>query len=612
MSISNDKKATILARLIEAGKKCRERFAQTAEELADYDANDAQGSIEWPAELSFYAKTNKTQQFKREIGARLLNTYPTYRAAPKRWAGQQSQMLAAMTEELLNISASETDEYYELQRMKEDALGPGRGVLWIGFDSKKRLPVVSCDTWDNLLTDPDARTWRECHWVARRRFLPRGTIRADYKVPKDVVDDLPVMAPPSGDDEWHQTVQGVDLVECWQVWMDWGIDNYTDDTDAEGLRNAKEPKVYLVQTDNSVLLDESEWPFPLHLESGRGKWPMECLDLYPVPWGMWPISPLAPGLGWLKAINYTATLLVDRYRRASRDLVAILKVNGISLDEESSELVLNGSRVFDQLVLTGNVDAFNGAPPNIKNYVQQLRLDYNFPESLELLRHFERMFEQETGLYEFLYVGNTDTQDRSAQATKARQQNSLSRVQEYQSHLDECLSRVARKKAIVARTFMNQEDVSRYLGPEAGQAWGVLNTTPVDQIAAKLVEQDGVDPETAMQVAQQIAGQSVDLQRILDETEFTVEVGSTRRRSPEDAAQAASEAGNQLLPTLLQIGALQSAGLIIEDIGRYNLNWDEAKVQTVRNEMMMRYQMMMQPQPQPQGQPTQGDPNAVV
>src|SRR5690606_16076232 len=65
-----------------------------------------------------------------------------------------------------------------------------------------------------------------------------------------------------------------------------------------------------------------QWPIPYWADD---RWPFRMLSFYNKPRCVWPIAPLAPGLGELKFINHMISHLCNRIFRSSRDLVAVKK-----------------------------------------------------------------------------------------------------------------------------------------------------------------------------------------------------------------------------------------------------------------------------------------------
>lgn len=584
-------KADVLYKLYKDAAQYRRRFDEVMKELEiyDYTSGDDNPDLSWLPELSFKAKTYKTQQFKREIGARLMNANPTFSAYPRDTTNPVLAQTAKAVETHLNHAVRESDFFYEHQRVMDSALGTGRGVWWFGIDAKKNIPIAVCDDVSNLYLDANAQTWRECSVAMRRRWLPRWKLKRQHDGKADLIDSLSGRKP----DGENKGLREEDLIEVLDAYLIEDIRTY-----ADGIEDGDEkPRLYrFAPEDGGVLINESDWPVPFYMESGRQAWPFECLDFYSHPKSLWPISPLQPGLGWLRAINYVSSLLVWKYRRSSKDFLALLKINGVEIDEDSLDAALNSDNAFDVLTLTGSVDSLSDQSPDIRHYLQQWNMNTNPEEGIRLLEFFNHQFEMETGLHEFLYAGAPDKQDRSAKATQVREQNTRSRIEAYDAQQDEFLSRSGRKLGITARALLDEEDVAKIHGPEFGQVWGTLRPQEFDaEDYALELTNAGVSEEAVAQVVQALAARPT-LEELFNETDFSVDVGSTRRKSNDTLANAAEVAMNQVVPILMQRGLYQTAGKIVADFGRYALEWDQATIQMLEQEMAAQQAALQQAQ----------------
>src|SRR5690606_33837567 len=69
------------------------------------------------------------------------------------------------------------------------------------------------------------------------------------------------------------------------------------------------------------------------------RWPVQCLDFYSVPRKVWPMAPLAPGMGELVFLNIMLSNLCNRIWSSSRDFVACLK----SVEKEVRAVMESGN-----------------------------------------------------------------------------------------------------------------------------------------------------------------------------------------------------------------------------------------------------------------------------
>lgn len=614
-------------RLISAAEKSRECFMKVANELRKYEKTDASvPDVGWDKEVSFCAKTCMTEQFRREIGARLINNNPRVRVAVKKPPlGELDDMTmtrAGITEWLLNHAITETDFFYEAQRVRDCGLTDGRGVAWIGLDSKKKVSKVVWDTVDNLLTDPDGITWDTINWVARIRHLPRWEVLRKLenrsmlaRGAKAAVISASAWKKPSETGTSGKEDELVpDMLEIIEVWMLEPIHAYVNDIEPEKQEVSKQVEITgpdgqpMMETQTTkeeisgpvkyVLLRDSSsgihklysipgWETPFHVESGRQAWPCEVFDPYPSMDSLWPISPLNPGLPWAKLCNWAASLLGVKMRRASTNFIAILEHNGIRLDDDSIAKIGLPRSVTEFLRLTSSTTNGDGTMPRIQDYLQYISETTDFNKISQLYQFFRTMFAEETGLNLFLYSGNPDVQDRSAQATTVRDRNTTSRIQQYQANFDEFLSRSFRKAALCMRHHLSPEDVMAMTGSEqSAEAWGLITT-----------------PE--------------ELARAMQETDYGVEVGSVRRKTPEEKADMAQTLINSAFAPAMQAGLMQTASLMLASAMENGLGVEPQDLQVIRQEIsqkvqqqqMMMNQQQMMAQQQAMAQAQQGQPS---
>ena len=301
-------KAAILCRLIEQGERYRdERFGKTAKQLEQYDYTEKLlDDITWDQEITFNIKVRKTSQFKREIGSRLFNANPTFRAASQPWSKQKSRERADIIEAYLNYCTQENGFFDSLEDcLINGGLGCGRGVMWTGLHPDKD-GVVTCteDSWDNLIIDPDAKKWEQVNWVARKRFKPRWWLMKKYPEHKKQLASVSGSTRRTDDAEDESEDTSTEMICFYEVWTRVSLSNYRD---GGSMSMPDEPVKYIVTKSQKLLLWEGDWETPLHLD---GRWPCVTLDFYKHPKEIWPISPLEPGIPWLRAINVIATMLM--------------------------------------------------------------------------------------------------------------------------------------------------------------------------------------------------------------------------------------------------------------------------------------------------------------
>jgi len=105
-------KGKVLSRMLKAGIRNRERFAEISRELERYDYEDTDEMYkDWPTDLDFRAKVMKTQQYKREIGSRLYSANPTFRVQAREGTPIESVQRSMLMGEYLNWAKGENGLY---------------------------------------------------------------------------------------------------------------------------------------------------------------------------------------------------------------------------------------------------------------------------------------------------------------------------------------------------------------------------------------------------------------------------------------------------------------------------------------------------------------------
>ena len=601
-------KGETLSRLLSAGRQAREHFDKQAEEIARYDyGHEIEHYQNWDTSLSFYAKVYKAQQFKREVGARLYKDNPVFRLSPKRQADEGATLRTELMTDYLNEVVKENGFFWNLRSALNNALSSGRGVLWYGLDPNKDGVVTAvADSPQNLLIDPDAKHWGQVNWVARKRFRPKWQLMKQFPGKRDIILGMPA-ANKASDAGYRGNGGGNQmLVEYYELYTRVGLHNFRGGIDETQLKNVTRmvdvPRKYTV-TENGIILDESQWEVPFHLD---GSWPCEVLDFYENPNSIWPISPLEPGIGWIKAINWVTTLLVAKYQWSSKTVLAMLRNNGVELDPEDIEKITSPDGSLLEVIRIASNHVGDGT--KVGDLIEQVDFTTDIQEGLAILDHLNDEFEKSTGLHDFLYNGSAGVQDRSAAATQARKQNTETRIYDMQSRIEEFLSRVGRKMAMTARYLLDPEDVAPIVGRQGAQLWGVLleqeQLTP-EYWVRKYTDQ-GMSMQDSVLMAQDMLQGATSLEQWVHEVDYTVEAGSTMRRTPEQESEAIADSLNTILPALTQIGAMRSAAELLVQHGRATgLPYDALEtIQQELQEIQQAQQAAMQ-QTEPGGAPGQ-------
>ncbi|MCJ8336356.1 MAG: hypothetical protein MJH10_19335, partial [Epibacterium sp.] len=550
-------KGHILRELIDNSLAVKKRrFLPKGKEIVRYSYGDVDGDQtfeyqSWDTTNSFEAKVAKTHQAIREFGPYLYQTNPECRTSVWDNATENVITRAEMLESYLNWTTREYDAFGERRRSIDDAISWGRGVVWHGLHKDKPNVVVSVqDSVENLLVDGDAVTGHEVNWVGRRRLLPRWKwLNAHPKARKTIMEAGEYGGSNAEVTEREGGVApSTDLIEGYEIYMKVGLDNYRDQPEHinDDMEVDNSPRRYVLIDDKVV--DEGDWPIPYHVD---GEWPCTFLDFIDHPRSVWPISPLEAGLGWQKAINWAATAFIAKYRFNSRNIIAILKNANIEITEEQLDDVVNAD---DPVMVLEMLDKGGDDSANVNKYIQQIQLSSDINEALAVLDYLSSEYEKATGLNEILFTGNTGGQFRNAKAAELAETAGRSRIDDMFSRVEQWLSIVSRKEAMAARYLLDEMDMRPLFGDTA-RVWGTLGTEEMKDPRAQFMRliQNGALPDMeTVQIAQEQAANVITLQDWAQESEYTIEAGSTRRRTPEQEREVLTEAMNQVVPILLQ------------------------------------------------------------
>jgi len=605
-----------LSRMIKAGRHGANRFLDVGREAFRYGyAKDHKFDYqEWDVELSFFARVSATQQFIQTIGAYLYRQNPIWRVGAKKFANERASMRAPVYQEYLNYVTGEDHLYTEMRACLNDAMTYGRGCLWHGVHPTKTGVITTThDSVENLIVDPSVTCFRDAGWVARRRRMPKWELATKYPRHKKAILRLPSV-PKLGDTQSEWEDEGYDdlgtgLVEVHEVYMKDSLANYRGGIKLSGENAQGEdgPRKYVVTSTDKVLYS-GPWETPYHLDD---EWPVTILDFHEHPTEPWPVSPLQAGLCWQRALNLIATMIVVKHRFTARNLYALLDTYGVDVDQEDMEQILASAKTVEVLKVKVKGLMEQGKLPDVSHLIQRLDTSGNMQDDINVYQFAYEQFQKHTGLYEVLHAGNTGRQMRSAQEAVMKEKFATNRIEDMASRVEEFMSRLGRKAMFTALFWMGPEEIEPILGPEAAMAWGSLMSPEelnpefqMQQILEELPPDAQENPmvmEAVAAQAQEIVDSGYSIEQVVRETDVGIEGGSLRRRTPEQEAEAAIEANNQLVPMLLQIGAYEAAAPFIMKFAE-SIGSDREQVAAIRAsfERLLGQQQAMQQQ-QPQG-----------
>ncbi len=557
-------KQRILVQLVSMAKEERKRFLADGDEINKFFNNrdDATDSADGSKNLP---QMSKSGQFVSVIGAYLYEQNPTRRAEPRSWAGPEANARAKAMQAYLNYVPLQTNLKVHCKRSIAQACIYGKGIVWVGWDDEKNIVTAVFDTVQNHLVDPDARFREECNWKARIRRKPRWWLLKHYPEAKKEIES----ANPIGKRKSSKGVDySTDTIEILEMYFKVGLHNYeggedllekNEDGDSFGDDT---PMKYVITSDGHII-SEGSWEVPLFRKQ---LWPCIELDFYEIPGQYYPKSPIKDGLSQLRNMNGHYRRMCSRLKQAARGFIAMLAQNGVGVDADSLDRILDITPTPDGVFDVIRINA-TGLMENarLEQIFQQFKLESNFAEFQAAIAFEEQEFAKATGLYGILFEGQPDQQMRSAAEVQFRERTSRSRIEDMQKSVETWSDELATVQALYARFLADPEDFAPILGPELAQAIGTL-VPPVDEEAQSFASEmmaQGAPPRDALEIGQMKAQEQdmmlrqqggITFDEWLNEADYTIAGGSTRRKDVDEEKEVYSEAANQLEPTLFKTG----------------------------------------------------------
>lgn len=569
---SEQKYGKTVQRLIDASVADRKHWLKLGDEIDRYTTSADYGFLyqEFDADLSFRARVNKASEFKQIIGPYLYPQNPDASITSEPDADKWTQLRHRVEERYADYAAKHGQLSVQMRRAVDHALTYGRAPLWCGFNARKGIVQNVFDTCAHLVQDPDAKTIEEQNWQGRQRIKPRWEVLQKFPNQKAVVEALPKYSPPNSGRKSRQDDSSCDLVSYYEVWLGVSPQNYMASmelVEGDQLGDMQAKKKYCIA--DGKILGVTDWEIPFFL---MDEWPGTCLDLLENPGSLWPLQPMEPGMGHLRAMNYLYTLFIAKYRMMSRTPFARMTINGQSIETEQLHKILSGEHI-DILNVVVNGDAETA---DINKYFQRIDWGDPVPGFERIWGLVAREFEKSTGLYELLYSGQTPTQIRTATAAELIESKSKTRTDAMREVTVKFMETIFRKTIFAARYLDGSDDIAKLFGPKAGMVWGDLG--PPDTVAqeaqlrtqlAQQAIQQGMSPEQAEEALG--PPQFVSMDSWLTEADRSVDAGSMRRLDIDAQLQNLNVALNQLGPAVVNMpGGGEFVGALAAEFTRIN------------------------------------------
>jgi hypothetical protein len=472
----------------------------------------------------------------------------------------------------------------------EEAFIKGAGVWWHELysppGSQLKMAGSFYDSIDNLVWDPDADEFEDIRWAARKRVQPVDEVAAKFGLSREDLSGHMESYSSRGDNnergfEYKKKMGKTnDLIVYWEVYSKTGFGDRLKnaDKDLRGKFDAFGPNCYIAVAEGidfplnmpeAMLQEEvdetgvapsmfmaAQWPIPFWAEPGG--WPFTPLAWHGKPGYSWPISIIRPGIGELRFINWAMSFLATRIATSAQVLIGVAKSADPDLKAKILEKDEGGFKIVEISEAIGR---------SVNDVISVFQMPGVTSDMYQIISEVTALFDRRVGLTELIY-GMTRNSFRSAAEAQVKAEQISVRPDDYANILEDALSLVARKEALLARWLIGPQDVAPLLGPMAAQAWQM--------------HVQGEDPDS-----------------VVREYSYRVEAGSVKKPNVATRIENITNAMQILAPIsqgLLQAGKPELFNALLEDWGK------------AMNTDVSRY-MVPPPPPPPPGPPPEGPPN---
>ena len=381
-----------------------------------------------------------------------------------------------------------------------EALIKGRGILWpmpYRMPGSNRL-LTGCfyDSVDNFLVDPDAHSveFGDAKWIARKVVKPHWEWEREYSLRPGSLRKAAKMESIDGqsarkaDDlgNLHKS-QGTthDLVTGWKIWSIGGVGtrlsgcsqvmheafddvvgDYAHLVIVKGIPwplNA--PSHFMKEATDDEVRDAFAWPVPTWTDK---RWPCAILDFYRKPNSPYPISPLAPAMGELTALNVIISTLVERVWESNKQIVATLQSAKAQVDKA---LRSNSQR---------HVIALHDIHGDINKVISEFKAKDISKDAWHIVDRLFDLFDRRVGLADLLYgMDPRGGVSRTAKDISVKEEKLNVRPDHMAKKVEAWLSDAATLEKLTAFWGDDQgpvtgEDINPLLGTAGSQIWDRL------------------------------------------------------------------------------------------------------------------------------------------
>lgn len=415
---------------------------------------------------------------------------------------ERRKIVSRLLEDYLNYTPNELDLKRHSRKVVEEAFIKGASVWWHELYTPSggatKLAGSFFDSIDNLVWDPDADEFDDIRWAARRRVQPVDEVAAKFGLSRDdLKGHLESYSERADEGERgyeykKKTGKTNDLICYWEIYSKTGFGDRLKDADKDlrGKFDALGPNCYIVVAEGvdfplnvppSMLAEEvdetgipqtmfmsAQWPIPFWAEPNG--WPFTLLAWHGKPGYSWPISLIRPGIGELRFINWAMSFLATRIATSSQVLIGVAKAADPDIKAKILDKGEGGFKIVEISEAIGR---------SVNDVISVFQMPGVTQDMYQIISEVTALFDRRVGLTELIY-GMSRASFRSAAEAAVKSEQISVRPDDYANTLEDSLSEVARKEALLARWMIYPQDVAPVLGELAAQAWAmhVQNENP--------------------------------------------------------------------------------------------------------------------------------------
>lgn len=376
-----------------------------------------------------------------------------------------------------------------------EALVKGRGCIWprpyFMPGSERVLTGCFYDTVDNLLIDPDAQSLSDAKFIIQRCIQPTYEVERQFQLPEGSLKGKG--SHESGDaqgrsasDAWaavdRRSGKSFDLLTYYKIWskagcggrlsgaarmeddlgraLDQVVGDYAYIVVAPGVPFPLNVHSALVRSGGDEEIGRRfRWPVPYWLDD---RWPVCILDFYRHPNSVWPIAPMAPGLGELAYLNILISQLANHVWTSSRTMFAAPD----HLDQHVRAAIEGGA---DFSYIPYRFSGSQNRLQDVLGYIQAPQLN---PDAWRIYEMVSGQFDRRVGLSELLYSLNPGgVQQRSAEESSIKKEMASIRPDYMAGKVEDWQTELADMEKLCCRWFVEAPDTAGFFGQVEQMLW---------------------------------------------------------------------------------------------------------------------------------------------